>query len=112
MVNEHVQALTKEKEMRNSLMDCSQSHDQKKSEHNRNNLLASRDRLVTKLEALGQPVNKKFKSYMPLIADREQILNAIVHEPYVKRPYPILQGSSIDKTKYCSFHMNYGHTTK
>ena len=36
-----------------------------------------------------QPVYQRFKPYIPLNIELEQILNAIAHEPYVKRLHPI-----------------------
>ena len=47
---------------------------------------------------------------MALTAEREQILNAIANDSYLKRPHPMKQGPNIDKTMYCSFHRDYGHT--
>ena len=54
-------------------------------------------------------IHQKFHSYTLLIADVEQILNAIAHEPYIKRPYPMHHDPNTDKTKYYSFHKDHGH---
>ena len=57
------------------------------------------------------PVYQRFESYTPLNIKLEQILNAITHEPYVRRPRPFQPGANTDQSKYCAFHENQGHTT-
>ena len=53
-----------------------------------------------------QLVYQRFESYTPLNTELEQILNAITHEPYVRRPRPFQPGANTDLSKHCAFHKN------
>ena len=79
-------------------------------ESDRNSRSFSKNKPTHMLESLGQLVHKKFKVYTALTASREQILNAIANESYLKRSHPLKQGPIMDKTRYCYFHKDYGHT--
>ena len=39
-----------------------------------------------------------------------EIMNAIANEPYVRCPNLIRHEPNINKTKYCSYHKDIGHT--
>ena len=78
-----------------------QSHDQRSPESNHGSRLGQRDRPITRLEASRQLVHKKFESYTTLTADREQILNTIAYESYLKRPHPMKQNPNTNKIRNC-----------
>ena len=99
-------------EMSQNRAPCTQQYDQKRVDLDRNSWPSHRNRSAYRSKASRQLVHRKFESYTPLIVDRAQILNAIANEPYLKRPHPLKHGLNIDRTKYCSFHRDYGYTTE
>ena len=98
--------------MRRSKTSCLQSYDQRKVEHNHGSQPTLRNKSASRSEASKQPVHKKFESYTTFTTNKEHILNAIVHESYLRRAHPMKQGPNINKTIYCSFHKDYGHITE
>ena len=58
-----------------------------------------------------QLVHKKLEVYTALMADREEILNAIANDSILRLPHPWKQGPNVDKIRYYSFHKDYDHTT-
>ena len=86
--------------------------DQRRVDNDRRGRSSQRGRVGHRSEPPRQPIHRKFESYTPLVVGRAQILNAIANESYLKRPNPITHSPNVDKTRYYSFHKDYGHTTK
>ena len=87
-------------------------NDQRRSDYDRGGRSSQRGRTDRRPDSSRQPVHRRFESYTPLTTRRAQIFNAIVNEHYLRRPNPITHGPNVDKTRYCSFHKDYNHTTE
>ena len=87
-------------------------NDQRRIDYDRGGRSSQRGRTDRRPDSSRQPVHRRFESYTPLTTERAQILNAIANEHYLIRLNPITHDLNVDKTRYYSFHKDYGHTTE
>ena len=87
-------------------------NDQRRIDHDHEGRSSQKSRTDCRSDFARQPVHRRFENYTPLTIGRAQILNAIANEHYLRRPNPITHSPNVEKTRYYSFHKDYGHTTE
>ena len=82
-----------------------QLNEQKRLEKNQSVQPPNREKSAQRIETPKYPYHQKFQTYTSLVTNKEQILNVIANRPYVRL-------WRTNKTKNCSYHKDYGHTTQ